>query len=116
MLMRLTVFLAFSAFVFSQPGKLETISEAVPEEISPSIREALPMSAYRVVMNSGIIATFWIRENIDLKDSSSPELGVNFGQFSIGTLVGAFRISGPWKDYKNTVIENGTYTMRTRDF
>jgi hypothetical protein len=112
MLMRLTVVLAFFAFVFPQPGKLETISEAVPEEISPSIRETLPISASRVVMNSGVIATFWIRENIDLKDSSSPELGVNFGQFPIGTLIGAFRISGPWKDYKNTVIEEGTYTMR----
>ena len=38
MLMRLIVFLAFSALVFPQTGKLETILEAVPEEIAPSIR------------------------------------------------------------------------------
>lgn len=112
MLMRFIVFLAFSAFVFPQTAKLETISEAVPEEIPLSIRESLPMSASRVVMDSGVIATFWIRENINLKDSTSPELGVNFGQFPAGTLIGAFRISGPWKDYKNAVIEKGTYTMR----
>jgi len=112
MLMRLIVFLTFSALVFPQTGKLETISEAVPEEIAPSIRESLPTSASRVVMKSGIIATFWIREDIDLKDSSSPELGVNFGQFPVGTLVGVFQISGPWKDYKNAVIEEGIYTMR----
>jgi hypothetical protein len=112
MVLRLIVYIAFAGLVVAQTGKLTTVPEGPPESIAASIREVLPTSASRVALKSGLSGTFWIRENLEMAESASSDLGVNFGQFSIGTLVGVAQFSDSWMDYKNTPVKAGTYTLR----
>ena len=39
-------------------------------------------------------------------------LGVNFGVFENGALLGVVRLSDQWRDYKNTPVKAGVYCLR----
>ncbi len=81
-------------------------------ELSQEVRNTLQPEALRVKQGGQPFAEFWLRADVPEASSPSTELGVSFGQWKVGTLIGAVRFSAKWSDYKDLPILPGVYTLR----
>ena len=104
---------AFTAGVLSAaPGTVQILQEPPPEEVSGQIRPALSTRLYKVELKGNSTAEFWFRDEMPVREDSQGDLGVNFGLFNRGALLGVVRFSAPWKDYKNSLLKAGVYALR----
>jgi hypothetical protein len=89
---------------------VETVAElpsGLPEWLAPLLAPA----GQRVSGSAGPVGTFWIRKDMP-KRPSPGELGVDFGHYAPGTLIGLVELATIWTDYRKLPIQPGLYTMR----
>ena len=111
-MLRLLV-LAFTVAVLSAaPDTVQILEEPAPEEVSGQIRPALSSRLYRVELKGNSTAEFWFRGEMPVTEDSQAALGVNFGLFNRGALLGVVRFSSQWQDYKDSPVKPGTYALR----
>jgi hypothetical protein len=91
---------------------MEKTEVSPPEEAAQAVREVMASGALEVSTGDGVLARFWFRGEIPMRDSPSGELGVSFGRLEQGVLMGIVQFTRPWRDYKNLAIETGVYTLR----
>jgi hypothetical protein len=104
---------AFTASVLSAaPDTVQILEGPPPEDVSAQIRPALSNRLYKVELKGNSTAEFWFRDEMPVREGSQGDLGVNFGLFGRGALLGVVRFSAPWKDYKDSSVKAGTYALR----
>ncbi len=94
------------------PETVQVLEEPPPEEVCDQIRGTLSDRLYRVELKGNSTAEFWFREQMPASQGSRGDLGVNFGVFKRGALLGVVRFSAQWKDYKNSPVKAGVYALR----
>lgn len=92
--------------------RVEIIKTDPPSELSQAIQKTLDKNVLRIMQREKKFAEFWFRTEVPTVESSSTELGVEYGQLKEGTLIGVLRLSLKWFDYKNIPISPGVYTLR----
>ena len=111
-MLRLLV-VAFTLGVLSAaPDTVQILEEPPPEEVSDQIRPALSNRLYKVELKGNSTAEFWFRDEMPVREGSQGALGVNFGLFKRGALLGIVRFSSQWKDYKESAVKAGVYALR----
>ena len=111
-MLRLLV-VAFTLGVLSAaPDTVQILEEPPPEEVSDQIRPALSNRLYKVELKGNSTAEFWFRDEMPVREGSQGDLGVNFGLFKRGALVGIVRFSSQWKDYRGSAVKAGVYALR----
>ena len=111
-MLRLLV-VAFTLGVLSAaPDTVQILEEPPPEEVSDQIRPALSNRLYKVELKGNSTAEFWFRDEMPVREGSQGDLGVNFGLFKRGALLGIVRFSSQWKDYKQSAVKAGVYALR----
>ncbi len=104
---------AFTVSVLSAaPDTVQILEGPPPEEVAGQIRPALSNRLYKVELNGSSTAEFWFRDEMPVREGSQGDLGVNFGLFDRGALLGVVRFSAAWKDYKDLPVKAGTYALR----
>ena len=104
---------AFTLGVLSAaPETLQILEERPPQEVSDKICPALSNRLYKVELQGNSTAEFWFREEMPAREGAQGGLGVNFGVFKRGALLGVVRFSSQWKDYKNSPVKAGVYALR----
>jgi hypothetical protein len=81
-------------------GKLEP-----PNDLKPAIRDLLDSDG-TTVSDRDVIATFWLRKDIPVKDAKS------YRSIAAGTLIGVVRLARPWIDFRGNEAPAGDYTLR----
>jgi hypothetical protein len=106
------VILSAAATASAQSFKVEKISEAPPQELSPALRDVLAGEAVGVVGAQGPLCEIWWRKVVPVKVQAPHELGITYGQLAEGTLIGVVRFSDVVKDYRRQRVKPGVYTLR----
>jgi hypothetical protein len=97
----------------AQDYKAATSAVPVPSEISDAIRNVLSPVSTSVTSAGNPYCEIWIRTSIPANTASAnPPLGVNYGQFVDGEVVGAIHFDVAVKDFRNQPVKPGTYVMR----
>ena len=96
----------------ADPYTLEKAVIAAPEEVSAAVRATLGGEALRVTGPKGPMCEIWLRKTIPSAAAAAQALGVGYGQFAPGTLVGVVRILAPISDYRQQRVKPGVYTLR----
>ena len=105
-MLRLLV-VAFTLGVLSAaPDTVQILEEPPPEEVSDQIRPALSNRLYKVELKGNSTAEFWFRDEMPVREGSQGDLGVNFGLFKRGALLGIVRLSSQWKDYRGSAVKD----------
>ena len=108
----LGVLLCVAPKAAAQAYRAERITAAAPPELASAVRETLTGEALRVVGPEGLLCELWLRKAVPAKTSAVPEMGISYGQFAEGTLVGAVRFPAEVKDYRRQRVKPGVYTLR----
>jgi hypothetical protein len=108
----LTAVLLLPSLAAAQDYKAATSAVPVPAEISSAIRSVLAPVTTSVTGPSGPFCEIWIRTSIPANTQSNTPLGVNYGKFVDGEIVGAIHFDGPVKDFRNQPVKPGTYILR----
>ncbi|HKF51457.1 MAG TPA: hypothetical protein VKB26_04035 [Candidatus Acidoferrales bacterium] len=97
----------------AQDFKAATSAVPVPAEVSSAIRGVLSPVSTSVTSGSSAYCEIWMRTSIPANAASgNPPLGVNYGQFVDGEIVGAIHLDVAVKDFRNQPVKPGTYLMR----
>ncbi len=91
---------------------LEVEEAPPPAGVSDQIRPTLSERLFRVRLGSDSTAEFWFRAEMPVDSDRQGGLGVNFGVFEPGALVGVVRFSTLWMDYKHKPVKPGVYGLR----
>lgn len=91
---------------------LEVVEEAPPAAVSDRVHPTLSEQLFRIRLEGNSTAEFWFRKEMPVSGGQQGGLGVNFGVFEEGTLLGVVRLSDQWRDYKNTPVKAGVYCLR----
>jgi len=121
--MKLARRLAFASSVFlllsvavrpaaAQDYKVEKTTDAPPAGISAPIQATLGGDVLKVAGSSGVLCEVWLRKSIPAAATPDQELGVTFGQISVGTLIGVIQFPADVIDYREQHIHAGVYTLR----
>lgn len=84
--------------------------EAGPTELSASVRDALAPGGTRAGIGSDSIDLWWVKQIVP--GTGNPGIAVPWSRVAEGTLVGAVRFQGPFRDIRGRVIKPGVYTLR----
>jgi hypothetical protein len=105
--------LCFASSAAAQDYKATTSAVPVPSEISDAIRGVLSPVSTSVTSGGSPYCEIWVRTSIPANTASAnPPLGVNYGQFVDGEVVGAIHFDVAVKDFRNQPVKPGTYVMR----
>jgi len=96
----------------AQEASVSALAESAPDGYSPAVVAAVAEKGYEVKLDGSPVARIWFVSELALAASGSTELGVSFGQLEGGSLVGIIQLLEPWKDYKDSPIAAGQYTLR----
>jgi hypothetical protein len=99
-------FLLPSSRVLSASLSATPHSDPVPSEIHSSLAGLLKPGGVRATVDA-VTLDFWWSAGVPLSGE-----GTAWAAVAEGTLVGAVRISGPFRDIRGRVIKPGTYTLR----
>jgi hypothetical protein len=105
------LFSCASALLASDPT-LEIIDGAPGEVVSPEVRAALRPEGYRISRDGKVLAEIWLRKDLPAEASQEGALGVSFGGFEVGFLLGVVHLAEEWSDYRETKVAPGDYTLR----
>ena len=89
-------------------SQLLTLSSAVPppEELAPAIKTQLQTTGAKVTLGESTIELWWATAVA----VTAP--GPGWSNVGSGTLVGALRVTGPFKEIRGKVVPPGVYTLR----
>jgi len=105
--------LCLASAASAQDFKAATTAVPVPPEISSAIRGVLSPVSGSVTSGGNPYCEIWMRTSIPANASAgNPPLGVNYGQFVDGEIVGAIHFDVDTKDFRNQPVKPGTYLMR----
>ncbi len=96
----------------AQNYKVEKVTLAAPQELSPAVRDALSGDALRVTGPNGLLCEMWVRKAVPTAATPTQDKEIAFGQIAEGTLIGAIRFPSSAVDYRGTGIKSGVYTLR----
>ncbi len=111
-MLRLLVLAITVGVLSAAPDTVQILEEPPPEEVSGQIRPALSSRLYKVELKGNSTAEFWFRGEMPVTEDSQAGLGVNFGLFEAGSLLGVVRFSSQWRDYKDSPVKAGSYALR----
>ena len=93
--------------IAAQTVSVSKSSDALPSEIAAPINALLAPAGVRVVLGA-VTVDFWWVTSLPLTEGA----GVSWSRVAEGTLVGAVRVSAPWRDIRGRVVKPGVYTLR----
>ena len=95
-----------SVVTASAQPKVTVLQEQPPSQIAPAITALLQTSRVKAMVDAATLEIWWARA-IALTAE-----GPGWSNVESGTLVGAIRISGPYKEIRGKVVAPGVYTLR----
>src|SRR5579872_2056417 len=104
--------LCFSSAAAAQDYKAAAGTAPVPPEISAPVRALLNPASISVTGPSGPMCEIWLRASIPAAAQPASALGVSYGQFVDGSIVGAIHFDAAVKDFRNQTVQPGTYVLR----
>ena len=110
----LIAFAAIASSASAQEFKVEAVSVAAPAELAPAVRETLGNAAMRVVGPEGPLCEIWLRKVVPARATPQQALGIAYGQFEEGTLIGAVRFLREARDFRKQLVKPGVFTLRDR--
>lgn len=84
--------------------KVSPLAEKPPSELAPAVAAALQSSGVKVIVG-GATLDIWLVQSL-------PGDGPGWSNVDSGTLVGAMRVTGPFKEIRGKVVAPGAYTLR----
>jgi hypothetical protein len=107
--MRRFVILAVAALAVAtaaaQP-KVSPLPEKPPSQLAPAIASALQSSGVKAAVGDATLDIWWAQAIALSAD------GPGWSNVESGTLVGAMRVTGPYKEIRGKVVAPGVYTLR----
>lgn len=94
--------IAFVAAVAAQP-KVSSLADRPPAELAPAIASLLQASGVKALVGDATLDFWWVQSIASDGGWSGVESG---------TLVGAIRVTGPFKEIRGKVVAPGVYTLR----
>ena len=107
--MRRLLILAVAALAVataSAQPKVTPLQEKLPSQIAPAIAAALQTSGTRAMVDGATLDIWWAQAIVLTAE------GAGWSNVESGTLVGAMRVSGPYKEIRGKVVAPGVYTLR----
>jgi len=89
----------------AQP-KVTPLPEKPPSQIAPAIAAVLQQSAIKAIVGGATLDIWWAQAIALTAD------GPGWSTVESGTLAGAMRVSGPYKEIRGKVVAPGAYTLR----
>jgi hypothetical protein len=108
----LAAFAVSAALASAQGYKAASASAAAPAEVADAIRSQLAASAIQVTGPNGALCEIWLRKSLPAAASPASSGAINFGQISLGALVGVIRFDVKSADFRQQAVQPGVYTMR----
>ena len=94
---------AFTSILGAQP-RVSSLSEKPPADLAPAIAALLQPSGAKVVVGDATLDIWWVQ--------SIGGDGPGWSGVDSGTLVGAVRVTGAFKEIRGKVVAPGVYTLR----
>ena len=98
------LFTLFAAPVLAQAPKASVLQEKPTSQLAPAIASLLQASGAKVVVGGATLDIWWVQ--------SIGGEGPGWSGVDSGTLVGAVRVTGPFKEIRGKVVAPGVYTLR----
>lgn len=108
----LSCLFASAAALQAADFELQRVDLAPPEELPAALKDLLGGKALQISRDGQVVAEFWLREEVPVKESGSGALGVSFDRLEVSTLMGAIRLHQTWLDYRDSQVSPGLYTLR----
>jgi hypothetical protein len=89
---------------FPQAPKATSLQEIPPADLAPAIASKLQASGAKAIVGGATLDIWWAQ-------SISGD-GSGWSNVESGTLVGAMRVTGPFKEVRGKVVAPGVYTLR----
>ena len=90
------------------PPVISPHTDAAPAEIADSIEALLAVGGQQVKIGDNTLQFWWVK-SLPLKSDTT---GTAWTSVDEGALVGAVKVSAPFKDVRGAAIKPGTYTLR----
>ena len=115
--MLLTIVLAAATMLAAtqaaaQTYKLEKAAAPPPPALSAAVRDTLSSEVLRVMGPRGLVCEVWLRKALPAAAAPTDEPDVKMVRLAEGTLVGAMRLPGDTRDFRQQIIHAGVYTLR----
>lgn len=94
---------AFAPIIGAQP-KVSSLAEKPPSALAPAIASTLQASGVKAIVGAATLDFWWTL-------SASGD-GSGWSNVESGALVGAMRVTGPFKEVRGKVVAPGVYTLR----
>ena len=104
-LVMLAVAMVGIATASAQP-KVTPLPETSPSQIAPAIAALLQQSGIKAIVGGATLDIWWAQAIALTVD------GPGWSSVESGTLVGAMRVSGSYKEIRGKVVAPGVYTLR----
>ena len=95
--------IVFCATIGAQ-SKVSPLSEKPPADLAPAIAALVQPNGAKVVVGDATLDIWWVQ--------SIGGDGPGWSGVESGTLVGAVRVAGPFKEIRGKVVAPGVYTLR----
>ena len=95
----------------AQSYKLEKAAAPPPAALSAAVRDTLSPEVLRVMGPRGPVCEVWLRKTLPAA-APTDEADVKMVRLAEGTLVGALRLPGDTRDFRQQIIHAGVYTLR----
>ncbi len=105
---RLVIFAVaiLSVATASAQPKVSPLPEKPPSQLAPAIASLLQPTGVKAVVGDATL-DIWLAQSIALNCD-----GPGWSNVESGTLVGAMRVTGPFKEIRGKVVAPGVYTLR----
>jgi len=96
------------------PFTAKPLAEAAPDELAAPIRASLADQGTQILDGAGKpYMSLWFRKSLPLVEAfDGPQGNILLPGVTIGELIGAVHFPEEWIDYRDQLIEPGTYTIR----
>lgn len=91
-------------------AKVESIGPLTAGPVSDGLRQAVADKGYRVTLESGWVAEFWLGK--DLKTGKNDTPGALYPELADGEFVGVVNLPQGMVDYRGDKVAPGLYTLR----
>jgi len=90
----------------SAQTKVSALSEKPPSQLAPAIVPLLQANGVTAIVGGATLDIWWA-QSVALNGD-----GPGWSTVESGTLVGAMRVTGPFKEIRGKVVQPGVYTLR----
>ena len=95
----------FAPAAFAQP-KTSVLQEKPPSQLAPAIAQLLQPNGVKAMVGGATLDIWWAQAIAITGD------GPGWSTVESGTLAGAMRVTGPFKEIRGKVVQPGVYTLR----